>query len=419
LDHQAVREQTERVLADPLFRHSRRYSDLLRYIVDRTLKGRHDELKERIIGIEVFRRTPDYDTSLDPTVRVAANEVRKRLTLYYNETRHTQELRIDVPVRSYIAEFKSPEPALPLQVHPPEQPAQAVHEARVLGQPETTRPDRTTAEVHPPATGKRSRILFIGLPTGILVVALIGWAALRLFVAASAIDSFWAPVVNSGGQVLICIGSPPSGSSSNPQPSTAPGFAKPGMPFYEFSQQRVNVSMTDVTAANALADFLRGRGKDSIVRPAHGTSLSDLRANSAILLGSFHNEWATRLGSDLRYHFDKESDIGLRWIEDKNTPGNKTWSLDLSAPYEQVKNDYALISRVLDPTTGQWWIGIAGLTGLGTLAADRIVIDPKQMNDIGSRLPKGWEHKNLQVVVAIRIVEGSPGNSQVIATYSW
>src|SRR6516165_1003397 len=104
-----IRAEMESLLSDPLFRYSQRASNLLRFIVDRTLRGKTEDLKERIIGIEVFRRAPDYDTSNDSTVRVVANEVRKRLAEYYAKPEHGQQVRIDIPVRSYVAEFRVPE----------------------------------------------------------------------------------------------------------------------------------------------------------------------------------------------------------------------------------------------------------------------------------------------------------------------
>jgi hypothetical protein len=388
-------------------------------MVERTLAGHYEDLKERIIGIEVFGRTPDYDTSLDPTVRVAANEVRKRLALYYGEARHGRELRIDVPLRSYVAEFKLPEQS----VKPRDQEAQErePHEqvSRPKGHHESNLPQETTPEVQTSPKNRGVRNALIGSFVGAVILALGIWVIHRILAPAAMIDAFWAPVVNGNGQVLICIGSPPKGTSTTPQPDTPPGVARPGMPWYEFSQQRVNVSMTDVTAANAVSSFLRRKGKDSLVRPAQGTSLSDLRSSPAVLLGSFQNEWATRLGTDLHYRFRKESDLGVRWIEDKNSPEKRTWFVDLSAPYDQVNSDYALISRVQDRTTGQWWIGIAGLTGLGTLGADQMVLDSKAMAAIAPRLPKDWEHANLQIVLAINMVEGSPGASDVVAIYSW
>lgn len=378
-----------RVLANPLFHNSKRYTFLLRYIVDRTLEGHHEDLKERIIGIEVFGRTPDYDTSLDATVRVAATEVRKRLIQYYNEPGHEEELRIDVPVRSYIAEFRVPE----------QKPVPLI--------------------VLPPSRRSKLQYWYFFAPLAVIVLALAGWGIQRLLAPVPAIDKFWAPVVDSSGPVLLCIGSPPIGDSTVAQSSNPSSSAQPGIPYGTFTKQRVNVAMTDVSAANDLASYLRRKGKDSIVHPAHGTSLSDLRSNPVVIIGIWDNEWASRLGADLRFRFHRESETGKRWIEDASNPANRSWALDMSVPYEQVDSDYGLISRVLDPSTGQWWIGIAGSTGLGTLAALQTVTDPKAVAAISSSLPKGWERKNLQIVLATKVVQGSPGASRVVATYSW
>jgi hypothetical protein len=60
-EKQLVLSQMERLLRDPHFRSSKRYPTLLRYVVEQTLAGNEDSLKERTLGVEVFRRTPDYD----------------------------------------------------------------------------------------------------------------------------------------------------------------------------------------------------------------------------------------------------------------------------------------------------------------------------------------------------------------------
>ncbi len=108
VDRAAVQAQLERILANPLFRNSKRYPNLLRYVVERTLDGHPGELKERTLGIEVFGREPDYDTNLDPVVRTTAAEIRKRLAQYYQEPNHETEPRIDLPLGSYAARFQAP-----------------------------------------------------------------------------------------------------------------------------------------------------------------------------------------------------------------------------------------------------------------------------------------------------------------------
>src|SRR5260370_57998 len=79
-DHAAL----DRVLHSQRFRASRRSQDLLRYVVERTLDGQADTLKERTIGIDVFGGLSGVDPIEAATVRVKAGGVRKRLGHYYS-----------------------------------------------------------------------------------------------------------------------------------------------------------------------------------------------------------------------------------------------------------------------------------------------------------------------------------------------
>ena len=112
--HVAVEEELERVCGSSHFRSSRRSCEFLRYIVRVTLDGRMDSLKERSIGIDLFGRDTSYEPSSDATVRVRANEVRKRLSSYYASRDAAEELhslRIDLPTGSYVPRFLSAPPA--------------------------------------------------------------------------------------------------------------------------------------------------------------------------------------------------------------------------------------------------------------------------------------------------------------------
>src|SRR5450432_585812 len=105
------RPQIEDALADILrstpFRTSRQCQDLFRYVVEHSLSGREDSLRERVIGIEVFGRAPDYDTAEDPVVRLRAADVRKRLAQYYQAQKgEPAHWKIEVPTGSYRALFR-------------------------------------------------------------------------------------------------------------------------------------------------------------------------------------------------------------------------------------------------------------------------------------------------------------------------
>jgi hypothetical protein len=117
-ERDAVRKQLRKILESPVFQNSKRYASVLKFVVDQTLDGQGDRLKERTIGIEVFHRTPDYDTATDHAVRSAVAEVRKRLAQYYlPDTR--DELRIEVLPGSYMPQFRwAPERSTPKRQAP-------------------------------------------------------------------------------------------------------------------------------------------------------------------------------------------------------------------------------------------------------------------------------------------------------------
>lgn len=106
--HLAVEAELDRVCNSHHFRTSRRSCEFLRYIVRVALAGRIDSLKERSIGIDLFGRDTSYEPSSDATVRVRANEVRKRLASYYASSDSVVEsdsVRIELPTGSYIPRF--------------------------------------------------------------------------------------------------------------------------------------------------------------------------------------------------------------------------------------------------------------------------------------------------------------------------
>src|ERR1700728_2674433 len=103
-----VRRQMERLLETAHFKNSRRYPALFRFIVEETLEGRGEFLKERLLGIHVFDRPADYDTATDPIVRVTIAEIRKRIAQYYHEEAHDNEMRIELMPGRYEPEFYPP-----------------------------------------------------------------------------------------------------------------------------------------------------------------------------------------------------------------------------------------------------------------------------------------------------------------------
>jgi TolB-like protein len=101
-----VRKHLEEILTSHTFAGSRRTQDFLRLIVGHALDGDIDNLRERMIGAEMFGRPVSYDTGSDSVVRVRASEVRKKLAQYYVDTGgEPHAVRFDLPSGSYVPRF--------------------------------------------------------------------------------------------------------------------------------------------------------------------------------------------------------------------------------------------------------------------------------------------------------------------------
>jgi hypothetical protein len=94
---QAVRIQAEKIASSKTFRTSERMSRLLRFVVQRSLAGQGSELKEYLLGVEVFDRTSAFDPRTDPIVRVEARRLRSKLKAYYEGEGQEDDLIIEIP----------------------------------------------------------------------------------------------------------------------------------------------------------------------------------------------------------------------------------------------------------------------------------------------------------------------------------
>src|SRR4051794_7696864 len=93
----AVQAQLNKLLASEFFSPSARHQLLLRAIVNQSLAGRTEALKEIVLGKDVLGR-PDYDPQRHTLVRVEVNAVRRKLAEYYAEADAEDCVQIDIPV---------------------------------------------------------------------------------------------------------------------------------------------------------------------------------------------------------------------------------------------------------------------------------------------------------------------------------
>jgi tetratricopeptide (TPR) repeat protein len=109
LEAEAARRELEEVLKSPGFARNERLSNFLRFLVEGHLEGRDHELKESVIGTEVFGRKPDYSPRRDPIVRTEARRLRERLSRYYEGVGANDAVRIELPKGGYVPAVRGTE----------------------------------------------------------------------------------------------------------------------------------------------------------------------------------------------------------------------------------------------------------------------------------------------------------------------
>ena len=103
-----IQVHLDRILASPGFRSSERLQRFLRFTVERTLAGEAAQLKEYLVGRDVFDRGSTYDPRMDSIVRVEAQRLRRKLREYYQTHGSADSIRISLQAGSYVPGFTRP-----------------------------------------------------------------------------------------------------------------------------------------------------------------------------------------------------------------------------------------------------------------------------------------------------------------------
>ncbi len=419
-----IREHLQEILANHLFRSSERCRRFLTYIVERTLAGEEEDLKERRIGVEVFHRPADYNTGDHPIVRITASEVRRRLIQFYAETgAGTPPVRIELPVGAYRPHFRYED-----VLNPKPQP----HLAPV---PVSARPQENPGD----AAGSRRNYSWL-LLAALLLTATLAIAGFRYLeaqrVAASAgsLQQFWAPVSTTRQPVLICLASPivyqPRLNVYQKSPRFAQEFAtqldrtrhelhlpprtslrwSEMMPFKNFY-----VAGGDAYAAARYSAVMSELHKPAQVRLGDNWSLADLRNSPSVLVGAFDNDWALQLNASLPFRWVERDGAGM--ILDSSS-AHRLWQQhwDTGKP---IDTDYGLITRLLNAPTGQFVLMAGGIGPYGTEAAGNLLSDSAALATVLRELPNDWSRHNLQLVIKTTITDGVVGPAHVVAFRVW
>ena len=416
-DRLAVKEELDRILSSPFFRSSHRYPALLQYVVERTLSGKGEDLKERTLGIEVFHRAADYDTNADPVVRFSAGEVRRRIAQFYQKAGHGS-IEIDLPVGSYIPQFSKVGDSDESELRSGEE-ASALNSISAgltqLSQPPLLQVSEPLSEAGPFRPTWRTSFR-TGLLAGALAMAAVALIAYMLLSAASPHPSrmpvmeLWAPLLTNPDGVLIAAGRTHIDEKETPEPPNATIEE-------HILRPEARISFPNVQAISQVAGLLQTQHKRFRIREASSTSLQDLHRLPVVLVSGYNNIWTMRFTKSLRFHFEQ---AGSRHsIVDGQHPERRDWTIDFDTPFAQQTADYAIVARFYDATIDGPVVVVAGIGSNGTQAAGEFIVAPDALQALARSAPHGSLDQNFEAVLKVEVISGNSGAATVVAAQFW
>jgi hypothetical protein len=425
----AVRRHLQEVLSSDAFMGGLRAQDFLRLVVEHTLAGQLDCLRERMLGAEMFGRPIDYDTGNDAVVRVKASEVRKRLTQYYQSLSVPPPVHFELPAGSYAPQFHwAPEVASPTSAElANSQPGAVKVEARPLA--------ALSADLVIAPRLKWKHWVSRGSLLAIYSAALVslGWFAAVRFSTShqtpKSADPIWAALFDGKRNTYIVpadIGFDLLEDLSH-RPMALADYLKggylelpiPGVDAHTaegLRSQRLT-SFVDAQIIGTLAGLPEYNPQRTFIRFPRDLRLDDLKDANAVLIGSVgSNPWASIADNSANFHIVyRQGRAGATIINGSPQPGEQ-------ASYESHWNEpshetFALIAFLPNLDGNGHLLLLQGLDVAGTQAAAEALFYSAAIAPILKRAtrPDG-SIRFFEVLVRSTSINWNSTDSQVIAS---
>lgn len=409
-DAAALREHLREVIASPAFKSSRRSQQFLQHIVEKTINGQAHEVKERSLGVDLFARSPSYDTGEDAIVRVTASDVRKRLHQFYSETHF--DIRIDLPSGSYVPEFHRVAAAEPIPLVPIQTPATAT-----------------------PRPGFRRPILYA--MAGLAIASLL-WLWSRESSASRLSPAKvlpWSVILHRDRQIQVILSDPDLAVTQEMLDFriSLSDYANrkfvPDLQSHDAVAQRAlrllrgaDVASVDVGIVLNIARLATSRLPQVRTRTARSLQLRDFQTDDDfVLLGSPRsNPWGglyqDQSGFDFIYDEAQRQEI----VRNKRVQKGELPRYVPTAKGWDTGQAYAIVAFMRNPGQAGHLLLLAGTNAEGTEAAGRFATDLELLSAALKKYgidPNG-PMRHFEVLLEVRTMAGSPSALAVIACHA-
>ena len=431
-DLRKFRQHLKEIVEGAAFRGSQRSAQFLTYVVEQAIAGQWNALKERTIGIELFGRSPTYDTGEDAIVRVTASDVRRRLLQHYGRYGTASEFRVSLPAGHYIPEIvREPRSVADASVQTISAPPDLSHEeAKIATLP-------VAAEAAHPVSRWWWFLCFAFLLCGANLIAWLVFIRQHTQPYARMADVLpWSAMLHSGRTTMLVTSDPNIGEIQGltGEPTSASDYANQvyvptrnslspeTLSFARDILRGDKAANVDVALVAKIVDLARETGGGRlIVRPARHLRLDELDTdNNFIFIGSpLTDPWTTLFNDQLDFRFVYNKSTHGEFIENVHPRAGEAAAYIPTAKGLATGDSFATVSFVGNPNHSGQILLLAGLNAEGTRASGELVADlanlPKALDRCGIRSAAKVQH--FQLLLRLSSMAGSPRHWDVVACH--
>ena len=404
------RELLHRVAASPRFQKSKRLRELLLYLGERSLHDPAYVLREQEIGVEVFGRAADYDTSHDTLVRVQISQLRKKLQEHFSEEGRDEPLIIEIPKGNYVPVFR-PRAEL-LETAPA--------------------PAPYIAPSQPPARAARRGTFVAGIAAGILVMGL-AWlivGSVRQPGGNRNVNDLWRQLFANGQTTYAVLADVNLMIFENLIGRTIPVSEYETHEFDQLGEQyipdpaqralarevvhRVSTSISDVLAAREFGLVAAGQHLTLNLLSARDSSSSLVSSQNTILLGSLRaNPWISLFEDQLNFRTDyREKPAAVRFVNHAPMPGEaeEYWA-------EWRRTGFCRVAFLPNPKRTGNVLVVSGTDVISTEAGARFITSEDSIRQLRQKLGlrQGELFPHFEVLLKTQVLNDSIPRFELVA----
>jgi hypothetical protein len=434
-DLATLRHHLREIIEGKAFRGSHRSGQFLVYIVDQAIAGRFDSLKERVIGIELFGRSPSYDTGEDAIVRVTASDVRKRLLQHYGESGRSAKFYISLPSGSYIPEI----------TRESRKDAQAPGAAEVAAKAASPAQE-TVVELKPASAGEKSQgatrawIRWVFVALLLLAVNAIVWSIYWPRVPRADVPAVsvlpWSVFLNSPHATHLITSDPNivyiqeiTGTELSvsdyanhkfiPEPNKLSPEALRLCHIFLWGDN--SAAAVDTPIALRIATVAQSASRRIDAHAARSIQLSDLKSDdNFIFLGSPRsNPWSSLFVDqlDFKFVFDKATEQEI--VVNAHPRKQELPAYVPTAAGWATGRSFAVIAFLQNPDENGQVLLLAGANGEGTEAAGKFATDLPRLSAALTQcgIQAGRPLQHFELLLGLKTMAGSPNDVDVVACH--